>query len=65
LGSLIGDASIVALSEAVHGVAEPLRFRNGLLEYLAWEKGFSAIAIESGVLEGRTIDDYVQGGPAT
>jgi erythromycin esterase len=60
-GALIGDASIVALSEALHGVAEPLLFRNRVLEYLVRNKGFTAIAIESGVLEGRRVNDFVHG----
>jgi len=62
LGNLIGDCPVVALGEAVHGAAEPLTFRNRLFEYLVQEKGFTAIALESGLLEGRVVDDYVQGG---
>jgi erythromycin esterase len=63
LGKMIGDAKVVALSEGVHGAREPLEFRNRLLEYLVEEKGFTAIAIESGIVEGRTVYDYVRGGP--
>jgi erythromycin esterase len=62
LGQMIGDARVVALSEAVHGAAEPLEFRNRVLQYLVREKGFTAIAIESGLTEGRTVHDYVRGG---
>jgi erythromycin esterase len=61
LGRLIGDASVVALSEAVHLAAEPLEFRNRLFRYLVEEKGFTAIAVESGVVEGRRAYDYVRG----
>jgi erythromycin esterase len=61
LGEMIGDARIVALSEAVHGSAEPLEFRNRLLQYLVQKKGFTVIAIESGLVEGRAVHDYVLG----
>jgi erythromycin esterase len=62
LSEKIGDASIVALSEASHAAAEPLEFRNRVLQYLVEEKGFTAIAIESGLVEGRIVHDYVRGG---
>src|SRR5687767_7224396 len=63
LGEMIRDATVVALSEGVHGGAEPLEFRNRVLQYLVREKGFTAIAIESGIVEGRMVHDYVRGGP--
>jgi erythromycin esterase len=59
---MIGDSSLVALSEAAHGDAEPLEFRNRLFEYLVHEKSFTAIAIESGIVESRRVHDYVRGG---
>jgi len=62
LGDMIGAASIVALSEGVHAGAEPLEMRNRLFQYLVQEKGFSAIAIESGIVEGKVVYDYVRGG---
>jgi len=62
LGKMIGDATVVALSEAVHAGAEPLEFRNRVLQFLVEEKGFTAIAIESGIVEGRAVHDYVRGG---
>jgi erythromycin esterase len=63
LGRMIGDATIVALSEGVHAGAEPLELRNRLFQYLVEERGFTAIAIESGLVEGRVVHDYVRGGP--
>lgn len=63
LGNVIGEATVVALSEAVHGALEPLEIRNRLFQYLVREKGFTAIAIESGIVEGKQIHDYVLGGP--
>jgi erythromycin esterase len=64
LGAMIGDARVVALTEAVHGGAEPLEFRNRVLQYLVEEKGFTAIAIESGIVESRAVYDYVRGSTA-
>lgn len=64
-GAMIEDATVVALSEALHGAAEPLEFRNTALEYLVREKGFTAIAIESGVVEGRRLHDFVRGAPGS
>jgi erythromycin esterase len=62
LRNMIGDATIVGLSEGVHGGAEPLAFRNRLFRYLVEELGFDAIAIESGIIESRLIHDYVAEG---
>jgi erythromycin esterase len=61
-GAMVGDAPVVALSEGTHLGAEPLEFRNRVLEYLVEEKGFTAIAIESGIVESRAVHDYVLGG---
>jgi erythromycin esterase len=63
LGKMVGSAGIVALGEGVHGAAEPLDFRNRVFQYLVDKKGFTAIAIESGIVESRAVDDYVRGGP--
>jgi erythromycin esterase len=62
LGKMIGNATVVAISEGVHSAAEPLEFRNRVLQYLVQEKGFTAIAIESGIVESRVVHDYVRGG---
>lgn len=62
IGRMIGNARVVALSEALHCAAEPLEFRNRLFEYLVRKLGFTAIAIESGVTESRIVHDYVHGG---
>lgn len=59
LGEMIGDATVVALSEGVHAGAEPLEFRNRLFQYLVRRKGFTAIAIESGIVESRAVHEYV------
>lgn len=63
LAGMLGDSRIVALSEGVHGGAEPLVMRNELIEYLVSEHGFSAIAIESGLPESWAVNDFVRGAP--
>ncbi len=61
LGHMIGDATVVALGEGVHLGSEPLEFRNRVLQYLVQDKAFTAIAIESGIVESRIVHDYVRG----
>jgi erythromycin esterase len=56
---MIGDARIVALSESLHGASEPLIFRNRLFRYLVEDLDFAAIALESGIVESRVLNDYV------
>lgn len=62
-GDEIRDARIVVFGDAVEGSAEPLQMRNRLFRYLVEKKGFSTIVLESGILEGKAVDDYVGGGP--
>ena len=62
LGEMIGNARIVSLTEPTHGIAEPLKFRNRMIEYLIDRKGFTTVAIESGMTEGQVVHDYVRGG---
>lgn len=59
---MIGDAKIVGLSEGIHGAAEPLIFRNRVFKHLVEHAGFSAIVIESGIVESRVLNDYVTQG---
>ena len=59
---MIGDAKIVGLSEGIHAAAEPLIFRNRLFKHLVEQLGFKAIAIESGIVESRVLNDYVTQG---
>jgi erythromycin esterase len=62
IGTMIGDARIVGLSEGIHAAAEPLIFRNRLFKHLVERLGFDAIAIESGIVESRVLNDYVTQG---
>ncbi|MFL6575500.1 MAG: erythromycin esterase family protein [Povalibacter sp.] len=59
---MIGDAKIVGLSEGQHAAAEPLIFRNRLFKHLVEHSSFDAIAIESGIVESRMLNDYVTEG---
>jgi erythromycin esterase len=61
---MIGAAKIVGLSEGQHAAAEPLEFRNRLFKYFVENLGFGAIAIESGIVESRVLNDYVTEGKA-
>jgi erythromycin esterase len=59
---MIGDAKIVGLSEGQHAAAEPLIFRNRLFKHLVEHLGFDAIALESGIVESRLLNEYVTQG---
>jgi len=61
IASSFREASVVGFSEALHGAAEPLALRNQLFEYLVASEGFTAIALESGIVESRIVYDYVRG----
>src|SRR5262245_21378156 len=58
-GYAIGDSRIVIFGDAVEGAAEPLQMRNRLFRYLVEKKGFTTMVLESGILEGKAVDDYV------
>lgn len=62
IARVIGDASLVALGEGAHGLTAPLEFRNRLFQFLVEYRGFSAIAIESGLVESRVVHEYARGG---
>ena len=53
----------VSFGEGLHGGAEPLEFRNLLFRFLVEKMGFTAIGIESGIIEGFGVNQYVLGGP--
>lgn len=62
LRKIIGDARLVTLGEGLHGSAEPLEFRNQLFKFLVEDMGFTAIALESGIIESYAVNEYVHGG---
>jgi erythromycin esterase len=61
LGQTIGTHRVVVLTEGAHAAAEPLEARNQLFKYLVERQGFTAIAIESGIVESRLVHQYVRG----
>lgn len=58
---LIGNARIIATTEAEHGMNEPLHFRNALIKLLVRKKIIEVVIIESGITESRLLYDYVIG----
>jgi erythromycin esterase len=62
LRSVIGAARVVAFGEPTHGAHEPLAFRNRLFRFLVEQMGFTAIALESGFTESRTVGSFIDGG---
>ncbi|MEO7208168.1 MAG: erythromycin esterase family protein [Steroidobacteraceae bacterium] len=58
---MVGNARVVALGEQVHGTHEPLALRNELFQHLVTDRGFTAIAVESGVCESQSIYEFVRG----
>ena len=58
----IGGASVLAIGEPGHAAREPLMYRNRVIDLLLERNEIGAVAIESGIFEARTLDDYVRGG---
>ncbi len=57
---------VLGFGEALHGGEEILRLRNRLIRRLAGRHGFSAVVLESDLVRGRLVDDFVAGrGPAS
>lgn len=61
IAKVIGDARVVAFGENAHYLHEWNRFRARLFKHLVREHGFSVFILESGLVEGRHIHDYVDG----
>lgn len=57
----IGDAKVVAVSEAAHNVKEFISTNAAIVEYLVKNKGFNTIVVESGFPESRIVHDYILG----
>jgi erythromycin esterase len=62
LHALVGSARVVAIGEPTHGAHEPLALRNRLVQYLIEHEGFTAVGIETGFSESRSVARYVAGG---
>lgn len=57
---LIG-AEIIGVSEGEHGMNEPLDFRNSYIKHLVKSNQIQVLAFESGMLESRMVNGYIQG----
>jgi len=62
---LIGNARIIATTEANHGMNEPLDFRNAFIKLLVKKKIIDVVIIESGITESRLLYEYVLGKQGT
>jgi erythromycin esterase-like protein len=61
LGEVVGDARVVLIGESMHRVHEFLDVRHRLARHLVRQLGFTTFAMESGVPEGRRVDDWMHG----
>ncbi|MDQ0648250.1 erythromycin esterase [Microbacterium natoriense] len=60
--AFIGDSRVVALGESMHRSHEFLAWRARLLRFLVERAGFSALVLESGFVEGLSVDGWVRTG---
>jgi len=60
--AFIGDARVVALGESMHRSHEFLAWRSRLLRFLVERAGFSALVLESGFVEGLSVDHWIRTG---
>jgi erythromycin esterase len=58
---LFVGAKVIALGEPGHGAHEPLQFRNDLARLLVTQGNVGAIALETGAVEARDLEQYVFG----
>ena len=61
LDPIVGDARVVAIAEPFHMGHEPLAVRNRIIRYLVAKRGFTAVALETGLTQSKTLYDYVLG----
>ena len=61
LTDVVSGKRVVALGESAHYLHEWNRWRTRLFKYLALHHGFSVFVLESGLIEGRRVHDYVAG----
>ena len=61
LGSALGDIRIVALGESAHYLQEWNLLRTRLFQYLVEQHGYRVFVLESGLVEGKILYDYVLG----
>jgi erythromycin esterase len=56
---IVGDARIVVCGEATHGTHEFFILKHRLLKFLVEQKGFTLFAIEDGLIEVDSINQYI------
>ncbi|MFY1693065.1 erythromycin esterase family protein [Plantactinospora sp. WMMB782] len=61
LGRLTGDATVVGLGEAAHGLAEVTRAKSRAVRYLVAQRGYRTVAWEDDWTLGLQINDYIHG----
>jgi len=62
LGSVVGNARIVAMGEATHGTREFFQMKHRMLEFLVEKMGFTVFTIEANWPESLAVNDYVLNG---
>lgn len=58
----IGSSRVVALGESMHRTHEFLAWRHRIFRFLVEHAGFTALVLESGFVEGATVDRWVSHG---
>lgn len=62
IDDFVGAAQVVALGEPAHGAHEPLMLRNALVAYLVEQRGFTGVALETGISQSQIVARFVQCG---
>ena len=62
LRQIVGNAHVVALGEGTVGTREFVQLKHRIVQYLASEMGFTAVAIAANMPETRALNDYIQTG---
>ncbi|MCE4025862.1 erythromycin esterase family protein [Microbacterium sp. Au-Mic1] len=60
--NIVGDARVVAIGESMHRVHEFFALRHRVFRFLHRRAGFTALVTESGLPEGRHVDDWIRTG---
>lgn len=61
LDEWLKEAKIIGLSEGEHGMDEGMDFRNSYIKYLVRTNQVQVLAFETGLLESRLVNDYING----
>jgi erythromycin esterase-like protein len=61
LDTWFSDAQIIGLSEGEHGMHESMNFRNAYIKHLVESNEIQILAFESGLIESRMVNDYING----